>query len=295
MSSKKKYFAIGRGASFGIIGGIYLIAAIVGVAVYKLLPTEILFMWRLLIADVAATCITFIFSLIFRNASVYDPYWSVQPIVILVGLMTSQSITFLRAATLIVVLFWGIRLTANWAYTFHGMEHEDWRYRMLCEKTGKLYPIINFTGIHLVPTLIVYGCTLPAATVLISPGAEGNALSYLGLALSLGASIMQGVADIQMHKFRASGKSGFIRVGLWKHSRHPNYLGEILMWWGIGISAVSVLGINYFLLFAGALANTLLFLFVSIPMADKKQARKAGFAEYKSETHMLLPISKSKK
>lgn len=292
--SGKRYFSFGRAASFGIVAGVYVIAAAVGILVYNLLPATVLFVWRLLIADVVATCVTFVFSLIFRNASVYDPYWSVQPIVILACIMTSQSITPLRLATLVAVFFWGIRLTANWAYTFHGLDHEDWRYRMLCEKTGKAYPLINFVGIHMVPTLIVYGCTLPAAVVLMS-SADGNFISYLALVLSLGAAVMQGIADIQMHRFRKSGRGGFVRDGLWKNSRHPNYLGEILMWWGIGISAVSALGLNYWYLLVGALANTLLFFFVSIPMADKRQSRKVGFDEYKSETHMLLPIPKGKR
>ena len=260
--SGKRYFSFGRAASFGIVAGVYVIAAAVGILVYNLLPATVLFVWRLLIADVVATCVTFVFSLIFRNASVYDPYWSVQPIVILAAVMTSRSITPLRLATLVAVFFWGIRLTANWAYTFHGLDHEDWRYRMLCEKTGKAYPLINFVGIHMVPTLIVYGCTLPAATVLMS-SADGNLVSYLSLALSLGAAVMQGIADVQMHRFRKSGRGGFVRDGLWKNSRHPNYLGEILMWWGLGISAVSALGLNYWYLLVGALANTLLFLFVT--------------------------------
>ena len=167
MSEKKKYFSFGRAVSFAIVAGVYVIAAAVGILVYNLLPATVLFVWRLLIADVVATCVTFAFSLIFRNASVYDPYWSVQPIVILACIMMSRSITPLRFATVFTVFFWGVRLTANWAYTFQGLDHEDWRYRMLCEKTGKAYPLINFVGIHLVPTLIVYGCTLPAATVLM--------------------------------------------------------------------------------------------------------------------------------
>lgn len=294
MSRNKNTAPVGRAASFGIVAGIYLIAAVVGIVIYNLIPTTVMFAWRLLIADVVSTCVTFVFSLTFKNASVYDPYWSVQPIVILACVMLSQSLTPLKLATLGTVLVWGIRLTANWAYTFHGLEHEDWRYVMLRENTGKLYPLINFVGIHMVPTLIVYGCTLPAVAVLMS-GAKGTPISYLALTVSLGATVMQGIADIEMHRFRKSGKGGFIRDGLWKHSRHPNYLGEILMWWGIGISAVSSLGINYWFLLIGAAANTLLFLSVSIPMADKKQSRKEGFAEYKSETWMLLPIPKGKK
>lgn len=88
----------------------------------------------LLIADVVATVVTFIFSVIFDNASVYDPYWSVQPPVILVAFAVGQELTLFGVLLLIVVNFWGIRLTANWAYTFANLNHQDWRYTMLKEK-----------------------------------------------------------------------------------------------------------------------------------------------------------------
>ena len=102
---------------------------------------------------------------------------------------------------------------------------------------------------------------------------------------------MQGIADIQMHKFRKNRDGAFIRRGLWKYSRHPNYLGEILVWWGVGLSVVSAAPHAWYLA-AGAFANTLLFLCVSIPMADRRQSRKEGFDEYKRQTRMLLPIKK---
>ena len=90
-----------------------------------------------------------------------------------------------------------------------------------------------------------------------------------------------------MHKFRAEGSGGFIRSGLWKHARHPNYACEIFMWWGIGLTSVIALGGKWWLL-AGALVNTLMFLFISIPMADKRQSRKPGFDEYKKQTRFLF-------
>ena len=90
-----------------------------------------------------------------------------------------------------------------------------------------------------------------------------------------------------MHRFRNSGTGGFIRTGVWKHSRHPNYAGEILMWWGVGLASFTAMPDRFYLL-AGALINTLMFLFVSIPMADKRQSRKPGFEEYKKETRILL-------
>ena len=277
-----------RTASFVIVAAVYIIAVIAGMGIYNHLPWD---WWlSLLAADVVATVITFVFSLIFRNASVYDPYWSVQPMVILVAYAAAAEFSAVRLLLLIAVCFWGIRLTANWAYTFHGLQHQDWRYTMLKEKTGNFYPVINFMGIHLVPTLIVYGCTLPAVYAFLND-AEWNIGSVVFFCLSVAAAVLQGTADIQMHRFRKNRTGTFIRSGLWRYSRHPNYLGEILMWWGVALMVISVFPKMWYLC-AGAVANTLLFLVVSIPMADRRQSAKPGFAEYKKQTRMLLPVKK---
>ncbi len=277
-----------RGASFIAVTLVYIIAAVVGIAVYRML--DLTWWLSLLIADVAATVVTFIFSVLFGNASVYDPYWSVQPPVILAAFAMGKELTALGVLLLIAVSYWAIRLTANWAYTFGNLNHQDWRYTMLKEKTGVFYPIINFVGIHMVPTLVVYGCILPAVYAVIH-GVTANVGSVLFLCVSIGAATMQGIADYEMHAFRKNRNGAFIRNGLWKYSRHPNYLGEILMWWAVALSVVCVAPDAWYLA-AGALANTVLFLAVSIPMADGRQSRKEGFAEYKKATRMLLPIKK---
>lgn len=288
---EKKSILENRAISFLILAFVYILAAAAGIVSYIYLPFSL---WlNLLLADIIATIVTFVFSVIFGNASVYDPYWSVQPPVIVLAFAINSSFTsWVQVLCLVAIFIWGIRLTANWAYTFHGLKHQDWRYTMLKEKTNKFYPFINFLGIHLVPTLIVYACTLPAVYFIVN-SVSFNVFSVIFFALSICAVIWQGTADFQMHKFRKSGKGGFIREGLWKYSRHPNYLGEILMWWGIALAYVCAVPSQWYLC-AGALANTLLFLFVSIPMADKRQSRKDGFEEYKSQTRMLLPIKRFK-
>ncbi|MCR4953023.1 MAG: DUF1295 domain-containing protein [Treponema sp.] len=281
-----------RTASLTIIFLVYIFAAFCGILSYYILAQTSTFSWQisLLLADIFTTAVVFVFSLIFNNASVYDPYWSVQPPVILfVALLknfnSNSGNTFLGWLLFSVVLFWALRLTANWAYNFKSFEYQDWRYVMLKEKSGRAYPLINFLGIHLFPTFVVYLCILPAVTV-IHTGAGFNLLCSVFLLFSLAAAFFQGIADIQMHKFRALGTGGFIRTGLWKHSRHPNYACEILMWWGVGLASVCAMPERWYLL-AGAFINTLMFLFISIPMADKRQSRKPGFAEYKKATRML--------
>ena len=202
---------------------------------------------------------------------------------------------FLPVALLftIVIALWGVRLTVNWAYTFTNLTHQDWRYTMLKEKTGVIYPLVNFLGIHLFPTIVVYLCVAPAVTA-ITVGSAITVGAVLSLTLSVLATVLQTVSDIQMHNYRKNKTTPFIRVGLWKYSRHPNYLGEILMWWGVGLGACFSVGFHPLLL-VGATVNTLMFLFISIPMADKRQAQKDGWAEYKSATRMILPLYKKAK
>ena len=271
-----------------LIASIYIMAAALGLGVYMLMPFA--FWAKLLIADIACTVFVFIFSMIFKNASVYDPYWSVQPIVIVVFFACGHMITLPSLLLLISIIYWGIRLTGNWAYTFGGLNCQDWRYTKFEKENGRLYPFISFTGIHMMPTLIVFLCTLPAVFV-IRKEFQANIGSYLGAALCICAATLQLVSDTEMHRYRKSGAHGLIRTGLWKYSRHPNYLGEILMWWGVGIQAVSVKP-EYWWLLAGAAANTVMFFTVSIPLADKRQSQKPGYAEYRASTRNLLPIPK---
>ena len=284
-----------RAASLTLIIFIYVLAAFCGLFTYNYLTDIYSFSYQvaLFLADVLATVLVFIFSLIFKNASVYDPYWSVQPPVILGIALAKVSGTganggagLLCGLLFAAVLFWALRLTANWIYNFESFEYQDWRYVMLKEKSGRLYPLVNFFGIHLFPTFVVYLCVLPAVTA-IAEGAAFRPACLIFIILSFLAAVFQGIADVQMHRFRASGEGGFIRTGLWKRGRHPNYACEILMWWGIGLASVLALGGQWWLL-TGALVNTLMFLFISIPMADKRQSRKPGFAEYKKETRLLF-------
>ena len=275
-----------RVRGFVVLAFVYVSAIAVGIGCYTALP----YAWwvKLLLADIAATVWTFIFSIIFKNASVYDPYWSVQPLVVLFALAIGKPIHLPMVLILFAVGFWGVRLTANWAYTFHGLSFQDWRYTMLQETTGGFYPVINFVGIHMVPTLVVYGCVLPAAAVILfAPGFVPWCLLFF--ACSVAAALMQMIADWQMQRFRKQKSGGFIRVGLWKYSRHPNYFGEILMWWGVALFACTLFGFKWYWLI-GATANTCLFFFVSIPMAERRQSKKPGFAEYRLQTRVLLPI-----
>ncbi len=272
-----------------VVLAVYVIAGIVGVLVYNAVQLD--YWLKLLIADVISTVIVFSFSLIFSNASMYDPYWSVQPAFILTLFVINNGINPVNAFLLANIWFWAIRLTSNWFITFKGLCSEDWRYVMLREKSGKFYPFVNFFGIHMVPTLIVYACVLPSVATTMYE-VEYNFGSVIFFLVSIAAVYLQMISDAQLHVFRANNHGKLIRTGLWKYSRHPNYLGEILMWWGVALQCVCVLPGKWYFWIIGALSNTILFLFASIPMADKKLEGREGYDEYMKSTRRLLPIKK---
>lgn len=100
--------------SFGLtlITLTYLLATLIGFATFNALPFDL---WlNILIADVVATVAVFVVSVICHNASVYDPYWSVQPIIIVVAIAFDCSLSISGIIVLSLICLWGVRLTANW-------------------------------------------------------------------------------------------------------------------------------------------------------------------------------------
>jgi steroid 5-alpha reductase family enzyme len=281
-----------RTFGFFFIALSYFFALMVGWIVYNSAGLTI---WlNLLLADLAATIVIWVCSLILNNASVYDPYWSVQPMVIIPLLVFQEKVFDVVSLLLCALLIlWGFRLTANWAATFRGLHVQDWRYDLIKNKTGFLYPIVNLLGIQLMPTLVVFACMAPVVFLVLHVP-DRPLLVLPGLLVSLLGFIIEAAADYQLRRFHTKNpdKSVIIREGLWTYSRHPNYLGEIFVWWGMYLACLLVYP-SAWQLGLGALLNTALFLFISIPMAEKKLLEyKEGYLDLREQTRMLLPLPK---
>ena len=248
----------------------------------------------LFVADVVATIIVWAFGLLYENVSVYDPYWSVFPPVAFLLWAFYTGVWSLPVILLLIASwFWGWRLTRNWVITFKGIGHEDWRYTKYRSLHPVLFHLINFFGLNMVPTLVVFAAMLPGLKLYENPlsfkftSAVSFGLLFLGFVICLIAPTIQLIADKQSHDFRAAHPGEVCNVGLWKHGRHPNYFGEILFWWGIWIMYVPFGGIDWFIL--GPIAMTALFLGISIPLMEQRQlANKPGYAEYRRQTRILI-------
>lgn len=189
--------------------------------------------------------VVFLFSVAARNSRCYDPYWSVAPVPIaLFWLLQPGSAGFTTVRHVLVFALlcaWAVRLTANFASQWRGLSHEDWRYRDMQRQTGRFYWPVSFLGIHLVPTLLVFLGCLALWPALSSGARPFNWLDALAGIVTAAAIGMEATADVQMRRFRriakASGQT--YPSGLWSHSRHPNYFGEVLFWWGLLLFALS--------------------------------------------------------
>lgn len=288
-------------ASVLLITAIYVLAGVAGWLLFNRLTAMGLgTLWSLFAADVLATIVVWAFGVLYENVSVYDPYWSVYPpVVFLLWAFYTDNRSLPVILLLIASWYWGWRLTRNWFITFKGIAYEDWRYTKYRSLHPALFHLINFFGLNMVPTLVVFAAMLPGLQ-LYKPSVSASGLSaegglsslsvavlLLGCLICLASATIQLIADKQSHDFRAANPGKVCNVGLWKRGRHPNYFGEIQFWWGIWIMYAALNGIDWFVL--GPIAMTALFLGISIPMMEKRQlANKPDYAEYRRQTRLLI-------
>lgn len=245
---------------------------------------------------VVATAVIFVVSVVYKDVSIYDPYWSVAPPVMLVATMIKYDLWNVNAIILLVpVLLWAIRLTANWLITYKGLGHEDWRYAEYRKQYSPfVFQLISFVGLQYVPTIVVYAGLTPA---LLSLQQDSFApLSVIGIVVMIGAVVLSYLADNAIHRFlrEHKGEGKTCNISVWKYSRHPNYLGEMSFWTGLYLYFVALCP-DIWYKGLGFLSIIVLFLTVSIPLMEKHNlSRRADYAAYKAATSMLLLLPPKK-
>lgn len=296
-----------RSISLIIIALTYVIVGVGGYYLYNvfdnILPDiQDKMIINLLIVDSICTVAVFVISTIFNNSSIYDPYWSIVPIFMIVLYAIKLNVISNGYVALLIgiIAIWGIRLTINWIYTFKNLHIQDWRYQSLKEKHPKSWPLINLFGIHLIPTIVVFIGMLPAFKFVkeFEVGTTPTISTYIGIIITFVAIIIETVADVELHMFKnISSNAGLVcDKGLWKNSRHPNYFGEILFWIGLWWMGSSFYQESTWILIFSPLIVFLLFVSISIPMMEKRQLEtKPAYKEYMENTNMLLPIFPKKK
>jgi steroid 5-alpha reductase family enzyme len=158
-------------------------------------------------------------------------------------------------------------------------------------QTGKAYWLVSFSGIHLFPTLLVFGGCIPLLSSLGHHAGSIGLIDMVAIILTIVAILIESIADNQLREFRLNNtdKEKVLANGLWAYSRHPNYFGEILFWWGLFVFSLGE-SIDNWWMGVGALSITLLFFFISVPMIDKrmKERRPAYLAHCKRVPAILF-------
>lgn len=255
---------------------IYLIALGAAILTLRYAPISSM-LWKTAVANGVATVIVFLFSVKYNNSCVFDPYWSAAPVFIsLYWLLKSGHEGFLYKIIWILIVFWGVRLTWNWILRWDGFKDEDWRYVNIRKKTGKWYWVVSFFGVHVFPSALMFIGLVPVYFTMISPpehpGSWWVLLAYL---FTNAAILLEKTADDQLrrHLKATEGRNVRIQTGVWLVLKYPNYLGEMMFWWGLFFFAVAVDRDLWWTVF-GPAAITFLFLFISIPMMRKRVNRK---------------------
>ena len=243
-------------------------------------------------SDFAATVVVFVFSTLLNNSSVYDPYWSVAPFPVALywtAAAPAGAFGFRQLLIVALVAVWGCRLTTNWALRWRGPADEDFRYVEIRGKTGRAYWPASFVAIHLMPTIWVFLGLLPIFPALTRSG-FGIVDVVAALVTSLAIAV-ESIADHQLREFLRSPRepSAVLDSGVWSLCRHPNYLGEILFWWGLFLFGIAA-NPGWLWSVVGPLSITLLFVFVSVPWMDRRMlSRHPTWAERMKKTPSLFP------
>lgn len=212
--------------------------------------------------------------------------------------ITSLSIYFLnieyssifKILLLATVVIWGLRL-AIYLFVRIIKTGKDKRFDGVRENFKK------FGSFWLLQAISIFVILLPTTYILISKDEMSlNWISFIGLVIALMGIVIEGVADSQKFVFKnkSSNKGKWISTGLWKYSRHPNYLGEIMMWVGIFLYClVYINGIGFITILSPIYITVLLVAVSGIPTLEKEYDKRyrgsKQYQDYKKHTGILFP------
>jgi steroid 5-alpha reductase family enzyme len=249
--------------------------------------------------------IWFIISLIVKKNDVADIAWGLGPVSLgIVYLFIFSGYQSYRGILITVLLaMWGLRLATH-IYMRNRGKKEDKRYVELVKQKGIEGYVTSYFKVFLLQGLFMLILSAPlisAYSFQLYLGSMGgqinnypfminsriNSFAFIGIIVWIIGFFFETVGDYQLMKFKQNtiNKGKIMQTGLWKYTRHPNYFGEVTMWWGLFIISSSIYAI------ISPLLITLLIVFVSgIPMLEKHYKDNKDFEEYKKKTSIFFPM-----
>lgn len=248
----------------------------------------------MLVAAITISCVmvaTWLVSLVLKNASIVDIVWGLGFVITSWVLAVTIDGDSTRQILLAVMVgLWGLRLGGYLAKRNIG-HGEDWRYKAMRKKKGARFGLISLVTVFGLQGVLMWIVSLPVmfgnsdATPGVGP------LAVIGVMVWAVGLSFETIGDWQLVQFKKDPNNAgkVMQTGLWSLTRHPNYFGDALLWWGIGIvgaeTGSGVIG------FIGPVVMTVFLLRVSgVPMLERSlMKRREGYAEYAARTSSFIP------
>jgi steroid 5-alpha reductase family enzyme len=235
----------------------------------------------------------FVLAQLLKDNSIVDIYWGLGFILVAgYSLLSGPSFNLHKILMNLAVTIWGLRLSIHILLRAVRRGGEDFRYKAWRD-TWKNFRLRSFLQIFMLQGLFMLIIALPVYYVNYKLPVELAPVNYLGIILFITGFIFEALGDFQLKVFikKPENKGKLMSTGLWSITRHPNYFGESLIWWGI-----SMFALNYrygWITLLSPIFLTLLLRFVSgVPMLESKYKGRPDWEEYKKKTAAFVPFLK---
>jgi steroid 5-alpha reductase family enzyme len=234
--------------------------------------------------------IVFLLALKKKDNSIVDIAWGLGFVgVAILTLTLKEGITSRQLIISGLVFVWGVRLALHIAIRKRG-KGEDFRYAKWRQDWGRWFVLRSYFQIFMLQGVFLFIIALPIMLVNFFPRFDLTVIDFFGVGVWLIGFFFEAVGDYQLNQFkkRPENKGKIIKTGLWKYTRHPNYFGEVVIWWGIFLVALSVK--NGWIAILSPLTISFLLLRVSgVTMLEKKYAGNPDFEAYAKRTNAFFP------
>jgi steroid 5-alpha reductase family enzyme len=245
--------------------------------------------WGLVFA-ISAALVLWLVSLRTRDVSIVDIFWGLGIAGIVdIAAWVGQAGGTRTSAVLFLVNLWGLRLAAHiWARH----KGEDHRYAAMRVKFGMKWWWLSLIQVFLLQAILIWFVPAPLVAAVLYSRMPIGWLDYLGIAVAALALLFEALADFQLAAFRAdpANKGKVMDRGLWGWSRHPNYFGEALMWWGyfaIGFGASHM----WWLILSPVLVTFLLLQVSGVALMEHEMDdRRPGYGAYRQRVSAFVPM-----
>lgn len=233
----------------------------------------------------------FIVASLKKDNSIVDIAWGLGFILIVfILIFFSEQVTLRQFLLFILVFIWGMRLAVHIFLKNKG-QAEDFRYAAWRKQWGKNWRWRSFLQVFMLQGFFMIIIALPIIAVAASTTVVAiNGFDCLGVGVWLFGFFWEAVGDYQLLRFKKNkaNKGQFITHGLWQYSRHPNYFGECVMWWGIFIIALSS---DFVLvsLVSPVIITWLLTSVSGVPMLEEKYKDNPAYQNYAAHTSAFIP------